>query len=179
MSAALHPVVDRGTAQPHVAADRGAIARFVALLFPYADPDSYVSLRVLPHRRGVPPLQTKAVQVGEDLTALIDTAGRTADWTARQAHREPAVFAPPVATFSIPDSAGEQDVANGVALSVELDSGDTDATRRRLESLLDPATVVMASGGEWSESPVKNAVFKHPRTAADGPDLSGSRPRAG
>ena len=60
----------------------------------------------------------------------------------------PAVFCPPLATFSVPDKADEASLANGLVLSVECDQQPAQA-RLKLESLLGPATVIVRSGGEW------------------------------
>ncbi len=79
MSAALQSDSTGAAAGAPLAADRGAIERFVHLLFCYADPDSFVSLRVLPHRKGVPPLQVKAVPVGEGPAALVGAAAGAAE----------------------------------------------------------------------------------------------------
>ena len=57
------------------------------------------------------------------------------------------MFCPPVATFSGRD-AKRVNVVDGVALTVELDARPQ-AARHRLEELLGPATVVVASGGMW------------------------------
>jgi hypothetical protein len=77
--------------------------------------------------------------------ALIDEAY---DEAARAANaRVNVVFCPPVATFSGRD-AKRVNVADGVALTVELDP-HPQAARRRLEELLGPATVVVESGGVW------------------------------
>ena len=61
----------------------------------------------------------------------------------------PGVFAPPVATFREQFRARAIDLANGLAISVDLDQGDTAALRVKLEDLLGPCTVVVASGGLW------------------------------
>jgi hypothetical protein len=60
------------------------------------------------------------------------------------------VFCPPIATFST-QRAREVDLANGLALSVECDTHPSTA-RSHLESVLGPATVVVASGGRWVDS---------------------------
>ena len=60
-----------------------------------------------------------------------------------------AVFAPPVATFSDSYRARTDDLKNGLAISVEVDAGDTAMARTKLEGLLGPATIVVQSGGEW------------------------------
>jgi hypothetical protein len=128
--------------------DGAAISAFVRAIFPYADPATYVSLRAFDQvDRGVPPLHIEAVLVGDDPDDLVQRAVNAARRAANAAR--PAVFAPPVCTFSSARTARSADVANGVALSVEIDSGDPAPARAQLESLLGPATIVIASGGEW------------------------------
>jgi hypothetical protein len=133
------------THAPSLEADRPQIARFVDALFRYADEGTYVSLRsfydgtqrvfgIIPHT------------LTSDLSRLVDAATREATRAARCG--SPVVFAPPIATFSNPEQAREVDLANGLALSVECDSG-AQAARTMLETLLGPATIVVASGGEW------------------------------
>lgn len=68
------------------------------------------------------------------------------------------MFAPPIATFNNPKRADEASLANGIVLSVELDSGDTSEAHKRLEGLLGTATVIVASGGEWT-NPSNGQVF--------------------
>ena len=60
----------------------------------------------------------------------------------------PAVFCPPVATFSSRYRARAEDLANGLALSVECDQWP-ELARGKLEQVLGPATLVVASGGVW------------------------------
>jgi hypothetical protein len=62
----------------------------------------------------------------------------------------PAVFCPPIATFTSAKRAREIDLANGLALSVECDAHPS-ARAQLLEQLLGPATVVVASGGVWTD----------------------------
>ncbi len=130
---------------PPLEADRAQIARFVDVLFRYADEGTVVSFRsfydgtqrvfgIIPHT------------LTSDLSSLAGAATREATRAARCT--SPIVFAPPVATFSNSEQAREVDLANGLALSVECDS-EAQAARTLLESLLGPATIVVASGGEW------------------------------
>jgi hypothetical protein len=69
---------------------------------------------------------------------------------ARRAAQNPApvVFCPPLAVFGNKDHAREQDLLEGLALSVECDQHPGEA-RAILPSLLGPATVVVKSGGRW------------------------------
>ena len=126
-------------------ADAEAIGAFVDALFRYADIGTYVSLRAFrddaSHVFGI-----SAHQVTDDLPRLAVAAEQEAMRAANAPF--PVVFAPPVATFGNRDKADEASLANGLALSVECDV-TPGAARARLEDLLGPATVVVASGGEW------------------------------
>lgn len=130
--------------------DRQELDRFVRAIFPYADAGTFVSLRGFDQfRRDVPPEIIRTVKVNGDLAKVIDAAYSAADDCANAGR--PVVFAPPVCTFNNQDRARGIDLANGVALSVEIDEGDTGSARARLEGLIGPATVVMASGGVWAD----------------------------
>jgi RecA-family ATPase len=61
---------------------------------------------------------------------------------------KPVVFCPPLAVFGNKDHAREEDLVEGLALSVELDEHPQRA-RTTLENLLGPATIVVRSGGRW------------------------------
>lgn len=125
------------------------LSQFIAFLFPYADPDSYVSLRAFDQKdRGKPALEIDAVRC-RDSRKLLDSACRIAEISANSL--EPAVFAPPVATFTNAQRARHVDLANGVALSVEIDAGDTTRARSRLEHILGPVTICMESGSQWDD----------------------------
>lgn len=127
------------------------IADFYAALFVYADEGTFVSLRAFDQNdRGQPPVLIEAVKVNGDSSILIGRAVAAAGRAANASR--PAVFAPPVATFNNAKTARGEDVANGVALSVEIDAGDPTIARRRLEHLLGPATIAVLSGGEWIDS---------------------------
>ncbi|WP_431266932.1 hypothetical protein [Dankookia sp. P2] len=126
-------------------ADRREIDRFVAALFHYADDGTFVSLHSF-HDGGQKVFAIEAHVVTGRLDALTDAALDQAGRAARAG--VPVVFAPPIATFRNPPSATEADLCNGLALSVECNRAPT-AARTKLESLLGPATVLVASGGEW------------------------------
>ncbi len=129
--------------------DRGEIERFARLLFPYADSGTFVSLRAFDQfDRGVPPVFIRGIYVNGNLDALIEAAARAAEDAANNS--KPVVFAPPICTFTNPDRARTEDLANGLVLSVELDDGDPEAARRWLEGLIGPATAIVASGGTWT-----------------------------
>jgi hypothetical protein len=77
---------------------------------------------------------------------------KTAEEDAYRAANAPkkVVFCPPIATFKVKDSAADADIRQGLALSVECDAHPKIA-REKLELLLGPATVVVASGGIWTD----------------------------
>ena len=135
--------------------NRGDLRGFFAALFRYASDDSYVSLRVFSqHDRGKPPLSIKGIKVGDP--HLIDEVEASAIHAARAA--EPAVFAPPVATFDNPKRAAWRNLANGLAIAVEIDEGDTYKKLRAVENVVGPATIVVRSGGSWTD-PATGKVF--------------------
>ena len=129
-------------------ADAEAIGAFVDALFCYADQDTYVSLRAFSDGANKV-FRIMARKVGDSLEGLAKTAAIEATMAANHA-AYPVVFAPPIATFTNDSGARERDLANGLALSVECDA-TPGAARTRLEGLLGPATVVVASGGEWGD----------------------------
>lgn len=131
-----------------LAPDTAELARFYDALFRYADEGTYVSLRAFHQSdRGQAPVLIEGVPVNGSADRII---ARAASAAAAAANRdEPAVFAPPVATFRHARKAGAAHLANGVALSVELDEGSPKRALARLEMLLGPPTVVVASGSDW------------------------------
>ena len=129
---------------PFPQADRDAVTSFVDCLFRYAT--GYVNLRAFHDLKdGAPPLFVEAVKIGapdfiERVCERIREAG---------AHAEPFVFCPPICTFSEPNGAATENIAEGVALSVECDANG-EAARKRLTSILGiEPTVTVASGGTW------------------------------
>jgi len=75
------------------------------------------------------------------------------------------VFAPTIATFSNANGAAEADLANGVDLAVELDSGDTARAHERLEGLLGRALMIsdvpvnVTNGRPWAALPSRPVVI--------------------
>jgi Primase C terminal 2 (PriCT-2) len=128
-------------------ADRAEIAHFVEALFQHASDGTIVSLRAFADDK---PWRTdlwRSVRLGPDRTQLIDAALRLATQAASAA--TPVVLCPPVATFK-GWQATEENLADGLAISVDCDVRPADA-RERLENLLGPASVIVASGGEWTD----------------------------
>jgi Primase C terminal 2 (PriCT-2) len=124
---------------------REELETFVLALFKYATPGNWVSLRAfLDDRDEV--FKITPVKLNGDLDALIDRAYRDAQVAAKA--RDKIVFAPPIATFTNGRHARQEDLAEGLALSVECDE-HARAARAKLKKLLGPATVVVESGGKW------------------------------
>lgn len=143
MSAAATPTGE------FLAADRGEITRFVDALFRHADQGSWVHLRAFCDDRSEAwrPDKWSSVQLnGDGLRSVIDAAVKLAEAAANASDR--VVFCPPVCTTRDSGKVAEKDIANGVTLSVDLDSADPAAAQRRLEGILGPVTVAVASGGE-------------------------------
>jgi AAA domain len=126
--------------------DRDQIEIFADAMFRHAASDGYVSLRSFIHNNK--PFQFEVVGLNAGLRPLFDAAQDRARRAAQAS--EPVVFCPPVATFSNTQSATEKDVHEGLALSVELDS-NAQRGLSRLEEVLGPATVVVRSGGVWTD----------------------------
>ena len=124
------------------------ISNFIEAMFRHAKVGTYVSLRGFPNNDGKNgrPLFIEGVAVQEGNYANIF---RRAVSLAKQAAKERGVFCPPIATFTNRDHARQTDLAQGLALSVEVDQGDTITAAERLCELLGPFTVAVGSGGEW------------------------------
>ena len=129
--------------------DREQLAQFIDAMFRHADEGTFVSLRCFPEARDQKtlPIITSS-QLNGDPGKLVDEAVHMAQVAVDQA--APWAFAPPIASFRIPLKAREADLACGLVLSVEADH-DPARARQRLEFLLGPATVVVASGGQWTD----------------------------
>lgn len=128
--------------------DKRQIAQFVEALFRYADRQGFVSLRSFIDQSGsTKPFIIEACQIGHDkLCSLTKAAAKIA--TRCAASSDATVFCPPVVTFQSADNAKSENVREGLALSVDCDTTPS-AARGKLESILGPASVVVASGGNW------------------------------
>ena len=127
--------------------DREQLVTFVHTLYKYASPNTWVSLRSFPDDVSIKPFAIEPVRV-DDLEHVIDRAERQARKAANATGK--IVFAPPVATFNNSKTARAEDVVDGLTLSGELDK-HPQASRAILEQLLGPATIVVASGGEFTD----------------------------
>jgi hypothetical protein len=103
---------------------------------------------VFKHQRGQPPPWKTEVQAG-NLPILIEQAKRGAYYAA--SFTDPTVFSPAMCTFTKSGTAKTRDVAEGLALIVELDEGDTWAALGNLENMIGHPSLVVRSGGEWTD----------------------------
>lgn len=130
--------------------DRAQLSTFINALFKHADADTWASLRVFHEGdNSKPPFEIMGVPIkGDRLDNLVGNAVNVAR-RAAQANGQ-LVFSPPVATFANEYQAREVDLAQGLALSVECDQRPAQS-RQVLENVLGPATIVMQSGGIWTD----------------------------
>ena len=125
--------------------DRDQLEIFVDALFRHAGDKGFVAVRSF-YEGADKPFRLSTAKLSGGLRFLIEVA----EDDARRAAQNPApvVFCPPLAVFGNKDHAREQDLLEGLALSVECDQHPGEA-RAILEDLLGPATVVVESGGTW------------------------------
>lgn len=126
-------------------ASRTELARFVNALFRYANPDTWINLRCFYDDRDLPwrPDLWRSMQA-TDLGAVVAAAYEIA--TEAAVATVPVVFCPPVCTFHDGGSCGENNVASGTCFVIDCDR-EPNIARAKLEFLLGPATLVVASGG--------------------------------
>jgi len=116
-------------------------------VFRGADPAGYVLLRAFRGDSTQPwrYLAWSGIRVGEGLAGVIDAAAGLAEAAAESG--ENIVFCPPMATFRDAAGAGVTNLCEGLVICVDCDKGRRREGLRRLEALLGPATLVVASGG--------------------------------
>jgi putative DNA primase/helicase len=162
-----------------LAIERAEIARFVRALLPNLDPFGYVSLRAFrqfPPKDGRRdrPLHIEAVRLNLGLEPVIDAAERVAARLANDG--EPAVFAPPICTFSSRKGAKTSDVHEAPVLSVEIDQGDVEQIADGLSLILgERPTIALHSGSLWADPETgkllpKGHLHWRLRTPARGPE---------
>jgi hypothetical protein len=127
--------------------NREQIETFVDAIFRHATAKGFVAVRSFYEDGDLKPARISGSALTGGLPFLVDVAVDDARRAARDPR--PIVFCPPLAIFTGKDRAREQDIAEGLALSVECDERPRDA-RAILEDILGPATVVVRSGGRWT-----------------------------
>jgi Primase C terminal 2 (PriCT-2) len=125
--------------------DHSDVAAFIDCMFRYASEDRFINLRAFHDaKKDAPPLFIEPIKVGAP--DLVDrVCARIHDAAT---HAEPHVFCPPVCVFAEPNGAAVENLAEGVALSVECDS-NASAALKKLSSILGKPTAIVASGGTW------------------------------
>jgi Protein of unknown function (DUF3987) len=136
--------------------NRDQLEIFVEALFRYVGKDGYISMRTFyENDDSDKPVRTTPTSLAGGLGFIVDVA----EDDARRAANEPkaTVFCPPVAVFSNKNQAREVDLLVGPALVVECDECPHEA-RTKLEQLLGSPTLVVRSGGQWTD-PATGQVY--------------------
>ena len=138
------------TTTTKVRVSKSTIAAFVREMFKHVDAGTYVMLRAFNTDNTTFGSWKTPKLNGGSRDALVEAAFKAADNCVGQPGRP--VFCPPIATFksSYGMHASTANLANGLVLTVECDTG-AQAARTKLETLLGPATLVVASGGKWTD----------------------------
>src|SRR5215831_6399734 len=131
---------------PLLEPDRDQIEIFVDAIFRHAQ-NGFVSLRAFVEGSNDVFRRTPIKIVRNNLKFLCDAAEDDARRAAL--NPKPVVFCPPLATFGNDKTAAEDDIVEGLTITVECDE-NPEAARAKLEAILGPATVVVRSGGVWS-----------------------------
>ena len=133
-------------------ADKHELVAFFSTLFRNAK-EGHISLRGFSNNRGVAFIES--YHFTDPLLPL--AFERLATFAANQ---DNVVFCSPIATFQDNKNACDQNMANGLTVSVDLDQTNPQKSRELLEGLLGPATAVIASGGQWLDI---NTGETHPK----------------
>jgi hypothetical protein len=159
--------------------DRDQLEMFGDALLRHVSNSGYVSVRAFYEDASGKSFRISPASLKGGLKFLFDVLEDDARRAAQSP--KPVVFCPPLCTFVNKEHAREQDILEGFALSVECDNHPQEA-RQKLEALLGPATVVVTSGGRWSNGDGKTEDKLHlhwrlarPAQAADIPKLKQAR----
>lgn len=127
-------------------ADRTMIAQFANAVYPKCQGvDGYIALRSFTHEKAGKCVLKRSVKFRQEMISeIVAAATETANFAT------PAAFAPPVCLFKTSDSAKVRDIAAAPVISVDLDSRP-EASKVKLETVLGEATLVVASGGVWTD----------------------------
>lgn len=128
--------------------NREEMTSFVEAVFKHADPKGYVSLRTFVDNRQAPPVRITGTRLTGGLGFLVDAA--MVDAYSAANNPDKLVFSPPVATFNNKKQAREVDLVEGLALNAECDKAPAE-TRAKVEQLLGEPTVLVESGGQWTD----------------------------
>jgi hypothetical protein len=143
--------------------DRDQIEIFVDAIFRHAQ-TGFVSLRAFIEGSNNIFRRTPIKIVKNNLKFLCDAIEDDARRAAL--NPKPVVFCPPLATFNNDKTATEDDIVEGLTITVECDE-NPGAARAKLEAILGPPTAVVRSGGVWSNGNgiTEDKLHLHWRTA--------------
>lgn len=128
-----------------ILADKNELETFFRVLFKNAT-EGFISLRAFTHDHG---LAFKSESYLFNDNNLFSSAERLANIAAG---KDNAVFCTPISTFKGPNKATGDEIANGIAISVDFDEVDPQKSKEILEKILGPATLIIASGGKWTDN---------------------------
>jgi P4 family phage/plasmid primase-like protien len=127
--------------------DQEQLKQFITTLFKYAE-DGYVQFRQFFQKSDKVAGWPWPSEPISDLQRVVNTACRAA--TSAANNNEGVVFCPPVTTFTDRVRATKLHMAEGIALSVDCDQAPEQAVAR-LVNLLGVPTIVVRSGGIWTD----------------------------
>ena len=127
--------------------DKGDLTAYFDALFRYASDGVYVAHRA--YTEGQPSQcinrSVTCIGAGDLITDAMAAATIAANYHA------PAVYCPPLAGFRAESNAAESALVEAYTITVDCDQYPSEA-RRLLESCIGPATVVVTTGGLWTDS---------------------------
>ena len=127
--------------------DINQIEIFVDAIFRHAKQGGFVSVRAFFDEEANRSFRISPAALTADRRHLLAMAEDDARRAAQ--YPKPITFCPPIAVFWNKDRCREEDLAEGPAISVECDEHPQQA-RTTLEAVLGPPTVVVRSGGIWT-----------------------------
>src|SRR5215472_14244733 len=154
--------------------NRDQLEIFIEGTFRHCGPDGDVSLRAFYENGDKSAFRITPISLKGGLRFLMEAAEDDARRAANDP--QPVVFCPPIAVFVPTGKAREEDLLEAPVLSVELDQNPR-AALIVLEGLLGPATLVVRSGGTWTNpatGEIEDKLHAHWRLKkpARGPDIA-------
>ena len=126
-----------------VTADQIQLEIFFKVLFKNAQ-EGHISLRGF--KKNISAFKAEGYVLNDP--KLVASAVRLSNIASKETN---VVFCTPTATFKTPDSATGDQIENGIAISIDLDDVNPQKSKELLESILGPATLIVASGGKWTD----------------------------
>ncbi len=127
--------------------DKDQLATFIRTIFRHASPEFWVSLRAFNRDDGTPIYHPRPFDIDTDQFKWLI---KGAVHAARDAAKAGGVFSPPIATFKTNKNAKEENLAEGLTISIECDELPS-AALATLSAHLGAPTLVVESGGRWAD----------------------------